>query len=817
MYGSTSISLSVQVTTSEAPAHLTGQFATDSSPGGWLWDRRRLQSEDIVASRYGTFVGGYTHGLKEGTIRDQWVCGSILDTGYLSVAHKKAGEFYTWTPRTQVGTYSVFSDRRTLFSDQSYCQVIEASEDGLMYVDLHEDAVHDSLQVAMYRREDDLIISIFRTFDYVEEFTGEIDEDTDSRLDVEEEGVINVSNISGRKYEYLVDGDRLKLNGDHRLSVGSWALDEVPTVEILEDQGEVYGQGRAVFCKTFPVDSSSCRVFVDEGVGAVEWSRVESLDFVSSSEKSFMVDEELGIMYLGGDQADDLVLKYDMTESTETIFVYENPEAMDTWPSQGIIQIGSEKIIYLEKGVSAFYQCIRAYDSVAAAHSAGDVVENPRRGYAATGDVLVAYDAVPRVDYEVSDCVVRSANKSGWLNILPSRQVNSAGILQITNKEKSIARIELEVDAPSLGGTLYGPMYYGTAATRLIATAYDHQDEPVEDVDLTITITTGTGTLNAQYPSYTDTTNSIGQIYATYNNPFSQDNVETVVDSVSYVGSDTEFAVSGLAEGVEAEDVWVYQVLKHDRIIGTVGLARETTDYVVTGDLYGEAYVDIEGLVDDSYVDGLLIYYQGGTVRVFANITFMETQLDGDDIPFSRIHIDDDLVITPTDEVRLIQAGAIEWDADALNGVRRILYEYTEEAAHPITGEVGAYMPVHPDSISGTTLTFLDRALPTPDPDEDSENLGAYVLVTSSMAKFEATGRDPATGALITSNEIRLQIFLPSTMIGVDLSGALPIPYGWTLATDDFNVGSAIGGANFITINPRSSGINSMCMMAEIS
>lgn len=810
VYVTLALPMTMQITTSSAPAKLTGLFATDRTIGGWLWDRRRLQSEELPSTRHNSFMGGILWGLRDGTVRDHWVCGSSHGTEYQDIEYYRGVDHCTWTPRVQVGRYSVFSDGRRLYSDHSRSHVLLALVDGLQYVDLQSDAVHESVTVSQYRRLDDQIISLYRGFEFVEEFTGEVLEEG-GREDVEVDGVIDVSKIASREQEFIIRDNRLMLNGEYRKTIGG----DSDFLEVLEYQGELYGQGRAAYCEYFPVDASTCRVLVDEDDTVYSYTRVETLNFSEPSQRHFTVDQDLGIIYIGGDTAPDLVLSQDVSVSAITIPFYRNTEAQ-YWPDQGILQIGSEKILYLEKGIEGFYQCIRGYSATTVVeHETGALITNPQRGYAATGELYIAYDSVPRVDYETSDYELRSANKSSWLDIKPSYQVDTQAVLQIQNKERSCARIELVVDAPSLGGTLYGPAYYGTAATRLTAIAYDYQDQVVEDLDVTISITTGGGTLNGQYGSVQDTTNAVGEIYATYNNAFIRDNIELIVDEVVHDGSDTRMNVA-LPEGIVADEVWVYQVLKHDNILGTTGLAREITAYSVAAEPYGSSYVEIEGLMGPEYINGILSVFEGGVTRVFRNIRTITTELDGDDLPISRLYLDDTLTSVVGETCRLLQAEALQWDSGALNGMRKILYEYTEEAQHPITGEPGAYMPVRPDELGEDQLVFLDRLLPVPDPEDDSMDLGAYALITNSMAKFIAMARDPATGVLITSNEIRLRIVLPSTMIGVDLQGALPIPYGWTLATDEFNVGAAVGGANFISVNPRAENINSFCMLAEI-
>ena len=42
----------------------------------------------------------------------------------------------------------------------------------------------------------------------------------------------------------------------------------------------------------------------------------------------------------------------------------------------------------------------------------------------------------------------------------------------------------------------------------------------------------------------------------------------------------------------------------------------------------------------------------------------------------------------------------------------------------------------------------------------------------------------------------------------MDNSDVLPVPYGFGLVTEDFNLGGGLGGSNFLTINPSSQGVD---------
>jgi hypothetical protein len=267
------------------------------------------------------------------------------------------------------------------------------------------------------------------------------------------------------------------------------------------------------------------------------------------------------------------------------------------------------------------------------------------------------------------------------------------------------------------------------------------------------------------------------------------------------------------------DDVWVFQVLKFDKTVGTVGLPLEVTARGSAVEPYGLYYLNLDGLISQDFHGGIVNLNIGGT-RYYRNITWIETLPDGDGAFFSRIYLDATLPGASIGQTAyLLESQAIEWNPELLNGTRYILYEYNDDVLHPLTGELGAYFPVRPDAIDTDIgrLLFTGRTLPIPDPDSRTSNLGAYVVVAPGQVLLQANGRDPLTGQLVESNIIRLSLKLPSFMTGVDTSGALPIPTGWKFPSEESNIGGGLDGANFVTINPSASGVSQFVLQLEMS
>lgn len=813
---------------------LTDKYNTQEAVTGWIWDRRRLETVTDDRGQYTTTLGGHTVGLKDGTHNEWWQSGTLSEISYLdpvvaevpNLLHTSRGRPGVWTPRVSTGEYSVEFDGRPLFSDYSYTGAFanDQTEFSLMFKNLRDDAVHNTVSIALWKRDADYTIYKYWDFQYVDEFTGELDEAANARLEtVNDAGEFLTDNLATRKYEFTIVDNTVYLNGNWFIDK-TFTTDEADptppvefTNEFLDDYGDGQEQGRDILLNYLPVQPGTVKVWVVDPPGVItEWTQTDDLGFSDVTDQHYEVDHDLGIITMGGYEAPSLRLAADINEFDTEIQVLNTDGILDLWPDRGVLIIGDEHIAYYEKTYSGFAGCVRAWGgTVPEVHTLGTEVAHRKMGLGTLGRLYVEFKAVPRIQYEVTDHTVRTANKSLWLNISPLNNVETNNILQIYPGDISLDHITLETDSPFLGGDLYGPVYYGSDVSRLTATAYDAKDNPIQDIDLTIGITDGSGYLNGSLNQFTESTNSLGEIYSFYNHPLTRDSIEFVASSVVHDGVNTVMTIDQLGDDVDIEDLWVFQVLKHDKLVGTTGLPLVVSGSGAAVAPYGNYYLDLEGILPEEFRDGFVYLVIAG-VKYYRTIVWLENRLDGDDMTFTRIYLDSSITGANGTTVYLYEPQAVEWVPALLNGTRFILYEWTLDAEHPLTGQPGAYLPLKPDSIDGTTLTFNNRLLPIPDSEDLDNNLGAYVVVAPSKVTLQAWGRDPASGRLVLSNEIRLDLLLPNFLVGVDFSGALPVPYGWKFATEEFNIGSGIGGANFITINPSASGIHQFAMMIEV-
>ena len=829
--GTLSLSVENVVSPTDKYVPLTGLHSTEKDITGWIFDRRRVEDWDSVRTRYNSFLGGHTSGLRDGTVSDHWQSGITSSIDYFDLANYRIGDFRTWTPRVVTGSYALHWDERNLYSDYSYSENVDINQNvgGLNVVTLRDDALHHTIQAAIWERRDNFQIFKAKEYVYVDEFTGEIDTVTDTRKATEDsEGNFLVDNFSSRKREFTIRSEKAWFNADHQINVGytNPALSLAQTlstalVDLWEDKGEGRGSGRDLFTKYFPVQVDSVRVISESNSSANEWTEVETLNFSEPTDRHYVVDYDLGIITVGGYQAPDLVVREDVLADDVEIPVFIDDEAMEQYPEQGVITIGTEEILYYSKTRNAFIDCVRGYNSTTSLpQSQGAIVKDRQHGLGSTDTFYVSYLAVPRVDYEVTDYNKRSANKASWLDVRPARNATTTNVLQILSSQLNLAEIVLETDSPLIGGNIHGPVFYGTDISRLTARGLDAAGNPVDGIPLTIEILAGVGALNGAGTSYRSISNTLGEIYAFYNAPYTSSTIESIVSQTTHDGADTLMTVPNLQTSVDLEDVWVYQILKHDKTLGSVGLKREVTAEDLTVSIpHGNSSLTIDGLVNkEDYTGGWLYITGTDGVRRYRRILTMWEDTDGSGRPVSVVGLSSVMPAGTSvgQPVWLFKSDEKEWNPVIKNGSRVILYEFSTSALHPITGVTGAFAPIHPDSISGNTLRFNGRNLPIPDANDVENNVGAYSVIAPSEVSLQAYGIDPASGRIVRSNTIRLELNLPNFLTGVDSSGVLPIPYGWTLVTEESNIGAGLGGANFITVNPNADGINQFSLTGII-
>jgi len=779
------------------------------------FDRVFLPAED-PADTLGLWLNQQENLLKEGTYLDEWTSGH-LDKVEFKRLKVGARDFQkTHTPVVTNGLVSFSWDLREVRGDTSALVVARedyAVDDVLQEIELPEEVISSSLGARIFVRTDtNEVLTLFK-WDLVNDFTGEYGEG--SRTVTSDESGFLTEYISRRHREIVYEEPNAYISNWK----GPWVTtgDEELTIELVstywEEAGAISG-GRVIATKYFPIQADSVRVVVIDGTDLSEFTKVDTLDLIPGEDYTFEVDEALGLVKIGGYQAQSLILSEDIDDEADYIpFFFE--EHYPDYPAKGILAIDDEAILYEEKTSKGFSSLTRGYMTTAASHTRGvAITENPRGEYK-NGTLYVSYKSVPRLEYDVASSQ-RTTNKESNLDVKSSNVVASSGVLVLSSEVVSLSSIELTSTTKQIAANYYGPVYFGTDSSLLIAKCLDEQGKPVDGIDVTMEIVKGNGLL-ADSTEIIRTSNSDGEIYGLFTAPLTDTSGLYTIASFSYDGTDTYLGTREISPTLRHESFWVFQILKCDPIYGTVGIRSATLD-VETDTTLSESSSAV--IVDGAFWNDSIAYVDvltsEGVKQRFTVTSNLKTKIG--DVHYTKMEFaeapESGSLLGTT--CWLLGPEDVDWNGDAPDGLKRILYAWNEDAIHPITEASGAYSPVLPDTIRGNRFVFEGKELPEPSATDDTVNLGAYLIYGPEEVSIRAKAIDPLSGQTIYSNVVRLKILMSSALLGVEFTENLPIPYGFRLYTEAHNNSNSIGGVNFYTINPNANGIEQLPILGVL-
>ena len=180
-------------------------------------------------------------------------------------------------------------------------------------------------------------------------------------------------------------------------------------------------------------------------------------------------------------------------------------------------------------------------------------------------------------DFETEENSLRDCNYNSWLDLNVLNRVDPTGVLQLVTQNIEISSLELSIDLPLIDTNYYGPFYYNYGGSVVTARALDSRGQPVSEEDISISVSNGYGYLdNTNEVVYES--NSRGEVYSIFTAPFNNIGVEHLVDETGYDGLDT-YMICDVSGEENIDDIYVYQILKHDPVLGTIGV----TDTVFAG------------------------------------------------------------------------------------------------------------------------------------------------------------------------------------------------------------------------------------------
>lgn len=444
---------------------------------------------------------------------------------------------------------------------------------------------------------------------------------------------------------------------------------------------------------------------------------------------------------------------------------YSEWTRVDSW--WDMINSSNERLYYVDFDLG--YVCVGSND--------------PTHLPAAGRNISVTYQNTLRIEYEEEDTIdeIQAVNA----NVNPITQSLNQGFVCITHENLEAAKISLRINKSKILNTSpreYGPIVIGSDYAILTATVTNITDLPLAQIPVTFTMTPiGVGSINGSFEAF-GITNSRGEAYANYQPPVSAEELgyySTIVrDSTSpYYPAPTykELVISVYQPGLQnqEENLYLYQILKDDIILGY----KTVEDYLLS--LYQEDTPNwvVDATTYAEWKQEMILKYD---LKDFTEPTAQNKPIAGRKVITYQI------------------SGVDNEDPYAI---------------HPVTGELGAVVPVRPDVIEqiqglgdGTDglwrVIYPAGALPDCGPAED---VGGYWAVASKTVTFQAHCWSPYYNREIYSNKITARITLPPYMLGEYINSlGQKVPFGWKLPTDTDDVAAGLDGATFITVNPFS-------------
>lgn len=407
-------------------------------------------------------------------------------------------------------------------------------------------------------------------------------------------------------------------------------------------------------------------------------------------------------------------------------------------------------------------------------------------------------------------------------NLNPIHRQSSRGFVYLSTKVSDPTSITLIAEDLNLIQTdLYGPLYIGNAYTPIVATVKDSNSSVLEgeSVDFFITSDPVAGSLGSSSTS-TASTNWEGNAKVFYNPPRTIDDigtyitasgwsVETTPSGVVFDGTHydeiTRLHVEDLLIDGTNSDIFLYAVYIDDPIQGYLDITQPVNDLDLQVFSYYQQYFNTEGIY-------------GATGLTGSGILASEESVAWEDAH------------------RMIwnMSRPIIYGAAGGRGKRVLVSVLDMDALNPHTFQTtvgGVAVPMQPIGVedlgSGHYNVVFDTStysLPKPtasDTPASGTHYG-YFLVAPTTVNMQASVFNERLSQTITSNEIGIELRIPSYLSGLWIIDAINdseideissylatitasgqhVPLGFRLRSSRVTLAAALDGVTFLDINP---------------
>ena len=752
------IGLEQVVTTEKQYYPLTGIFANVE---GWKWNKSIPQKLSEIRERIETSIGGYSENLEEGSIKTDWFGGVLSGISLNAIKEfqditKRVG----WRPVLEKGVYSIFHKEKRLPSKASISKIFDAA------LVLPDEILENSIEIILFKRD------------------------------------ANFNNVPYIKYNYkdtLTDTYSFRINEENQIEASIFLEKKIGTNDLelaaIKCHSEYKRFGRpersTVYTNYFPFKNMSVLTVENDTVN--EWTVVSSFKNSEETDRHVMLEPEKGsVIFPSFVREQKLYVKED---SGTYIEFFNNLKDVKV---EGILLNNNTEIPYYDKGSYKLYCSSNRVASL----SRGDVLNIKQQGKHLTSveEIYLNYTAVPRIEYEV----IEEHFEDKQINLKPYKKISSNGILEIGVEERNVFKINLSCDKPQIIDNIFGELFIQADASKITAEVLNANNKPVSEIS--VTFEAEDGNFEGLRPSITKVSNLLGIATTSYQYDYSDESLQRFRNP-HHIFNSSYFQVNDIPPGVLAEDITIFQCLKTDPFYGTIGneydvtstntkgnylvlnLGEEVQDYEEYKTMYTTEFAldDGSGLKSRDKIDEelcLSAYYNYGLAVVSYSNTIQRSGIIRE-IGSNYVVIEGPEDFLLPDKVYLFKRSALKF-SDSGRTHDRILYSYNAQEE--------IYKPIKATRIVGERIYLDNVLLPVGSLTDDNKIIAGYKLFFPELVTLQATAIDPATGSLIRSNLIKLKINFPGYLRGEN---------GFRFIDSENDEESALGGTNFLTINPE--------------
>lgn len=733
------ISFRCTVQTEEEYYPITGIYNKQESIQGWKWDRSIAQDLRERSRSINTSIGAH-YNYEEGLVADDWVSATsggleVVDIKERQLRNKRLG----WFPVINTGVYEVFGYEKPLYGDLSSCEILYFKN---QYLNQLVDK--GSISICLYKRDNNFINIPFIKYKY------------------------NAS--LNEAYSFKLTGTGIQVDKVAKYSIGEKGLQK-PDCH-YEYLGLFNPQRDIAYTRFFPVKDISLFLKKTER-SYIKLTKVNSFS-KNSNEIQYILERETGkILFNNNAVTSKIVKSVDLNNGI--IEFYESLEDIE------------------DKGVVNGYNYIKDSNyRILIAEYLNNINLNQKLTFDSSckykeGELYAAYDAVPRIEYNIKSSGVLSSNK----DVKPYASLEGRGIISLRVNERHISKITLSCDKEAIGDFKYKTLYVGNDSTILTAKVEDSAGNLIEEAQ--VFFESDTGVFDSFNTSVAKQTNLAGECFVNFSMP----QVSNVLNELVTGGSNEITLTRNFDPNINLEDITVFQILKTDPFYGSLGTKYNVStfgsNYIDTTEpiLNSEEYITYQTNrpEDEYYADNdtcqKLYSNYGLAIVTFINSSnfIIKKKYIIENIINNRIFLNKNLGLSLTViSVNIFKRGELQFNPSKDNWMQRLVY-YRE-------GE--AFKKVKATSISGSKVT-LNKELPVSNLNSANNIIAGYKVYYPQYTTLRVYAVDPGSGNKIYSNAINILTDFPGYLKGVD---------GFRLNSDGSENESGLSGSNFITVNP---------------